>query len=259
MTLFLDVAAAEWMKLRTVRSTYAFLAGAVTATLAGMLILLLMVRAFDADTLADRAAYETADPTVVVMPFVAFFVGAIGAMMVTSEFTTGSVGPALLAVPQRRLLLGAKAALAGAVGGVGGLVFALLAVSGAMLLLGDRPAPLNPWHAWTDAVPTVLTAAAGVLVTACVGLGLGAVLRSTASALLTLGGLVLVAPVLAHFLPVTWQLRFGSVLLPNLPAQLAGADHPYLLSPAGAAAVMALYVAAALGAGAAAFRQRDAT
>lgn len=257
--VFADAVAAEWMKLRTLRSTYAFLTGGVAATLLGMFILLMLTRAFDQATPAEQANYETADPTVVVMPFVMFFVAAIGAMLITSEFTTGTIGPGLLAVPQRRVLLGAKATVAGAVGVLAGLLFASLAVVGAILLVGDRPAPLNPWQSWTDALPTVLCSALVVLVASTVALGLGAVLRSTAATLVTLGGLVLVAPIFAHFLPTVWHLRFASILLPNLTAQLAGDHHPYVLSQAGAVAVTLGYACLALGAGVVAFGRRDAS
>lgn len=257
--VFRDAVAAEWLKLRTLRSTYAFLGGAAVATLLGMLILFLLIGAFDQATPAEQGSFETADVTVVVMPFVLFFVGSIGAVSITSEFTTGSIGPGLLAVPRRRMLLGAKAAVAGTLGLLCGLLFALSAVTGATLLLGDRPAPLNPWQTWTDPAATVFSAAAVGLATSVVALGLGAVLRSTAAATLTLGGLILVAPVFAHFLPSAWHLRFASILLPNLTPQLAGVDHPYLLSRAGAAVVLVGYVLAVLGAGLLTFTRRDAS
>ncbi|MEU4619268.1 ABC transporter permease [Actinoplanes sp. NPDC023801] len=254
---FRDAVAAEWMKVRTLRSTWAFLAGGVIATALGALILFFLVQSYDAATPAERANYETADPTVVTMPFVMFFVGAIGAMLITSEYTTRSIGPALLAVPQRYLLFGAKATVAGLTGLVCGAVFALLAFADARLLLGNRPQPINPWPQWTDAVPTVLCATLVVMVTCMVAMGIGAVVRSTAAALTTLGGLVLVAPIFAHFLPTVWQLRLASVLLPNLTPQLAGSNHPYLLSQGGAAAVTAGYVLLALAAGAISSRRRD--
>lgn len=255
---FRDAVAAELMKVRTLRSTWAFLAGGVIATALGAMILYFLVQSYDAASLADRANYETADPTVVTMPFVMFFVGAIGAMLITSEYTTRSIGPALLAVPQRRLLLGAKATVTGLVGLGCGAVFALLAFAAARLLLGNRPKPINPWPQWTDAIPTVLCATLIVLATCLVAMGLGAVLRSTAATLTTLGALVLVAPIFAHFLPTVWQLRLASILLPNLTPQLAGSNHPYLLSQGGAAAVTATYVLLALTAGAISFKRRDA-
>ena len=256
--VFRDAVAAELMKVRTLRSTWAFLGGGVIATALGALILYFLVQSYDAATPADQANYETADPTVVTMPFVMFFVGAIGAMLITSEFTTRSIGPALLAVPQRRVLMAAKATVAGLVGLVCGGLFALLAFADARLLLGDRQIPINPWPVWTDAIPTVLYATLIVLVTCLVAMGVGAVVRSTAAALTTLGGLVLVAPIFAHFLPTVWHLRLASVLLPNLTPQLAGGDHPYLLSQGGAAAVTAAYVLVALAAGAVSLRRRDA-
>jgi ABC-2 type transport system permease protein len=146
------------------------------ATGFGALILFLLVRSYDAAGPADRANHETADPTVVTMPFVMLFVGAIGAMLITGEFTTGSIGPALLAVPRRRTLIGAKASVAALVGLVCGLVFALFAFADARLLLGNRPGPINPWPRWTEAIPTVLCATVVVMVT-CLALsvGLGAV------------------------------------------------------------------------------------
>ncbi len=256
---FRAAVSAELMKVRTLRSTWAFLTGGVIATGLGALILFFLVQSYDAAAPADRANYETADPTVVTMPFVMFFVGAIGAMLITSEYTTRSIGPALLAVPQRHVLMAAKATAAGLVGLLCGALFALLAFVDARLLLGDRPKPINPWPHWTDAVPTVLCATLIVLVTCLVALGLGAVLRSTAAALTTLGALVLVSPIFAHFLPTVWQLRLGSILLPNLTPQLAGGNHPYLLSQGGAAAVTAAYVILALGAGAISFSRRDAS
>ncbi|MEO3746420.1 ABC transporter permease [Plantactinospora sp. B5E13] len=255
--VFRAALAAEWWKLRTVRSTYGFLAAAMLTTLLGLLVLFLLIRSFDQATAAEQADFETADPTVAVMPFVGFFVGAIGAMVVTAEFRTGAIRPGLLAVPQRRILLAAKATLAGAVSLLSGLLFGLFAFACAILLLGDRPAPLDPWPTWTDALPTVFCAALVVMVTSIVALGLGFVLRSTASTLVTLGALVLVAPAFAHFLPTTWHLRLSSVLLPNLVPQLTGADHPYLLSPAGAVAVLVGYVVVALGAATLHFGRHD--
>ncbi|MFG1603115.1 ABC transporter permease [Actinoplanes sp. NPDC049265] len=258
-TDFWDAVAAELMKVRSLRSTWAFLGGGVIATAFGAVILFLLVRSYDAAAAADRANYETADPTVVTMPFVMFFVGAVGAMLITSEFSTGSIGPALLAVPRRRALIGAKAAVAALFGLACGLVFALLAFADARLLLGDRPRPINPWPRWTDAIPTVLCATLIVMVTCLVAMGLGAIMRSTAAALTTLGALVLVSPVFAHFLPEVWQLRFGSILLPNLTPQLAGSHHPYVLSQGGAVVVTIGYLILTVGLGAVSFGRRDAT
>jgi ABC-2 type transport system permease protein len=257
-TVFSDVVAAEWVKVRTVRSTVACLAGAAVITVFGLLVLFLMIRSFDHAKLADQMAYESADPTVIVGPFVAFFLAAVGATMFTGEFGTRSIGPSLMAVPRRRLLLGSKAVVAAAVTSLGGLVFAAIASGTAKVLVGDRPKPINPWNGWHDIIAPTLSMASIVLVTGLVGVGLGALLRSTAATLLTMGALILLTPVILHYLPASWQPSVGSVLLVNLGPQLVGADTPYLLSPVGAGAVMALWVAVALTAGTIAFTRRDA-
>ncbi|WP_344174274.1 ABC transporter permease [Pilimelia columellifera] len=255
--VFRDTVAGEWIKLRTLRSTYAFLVGGLGATMLGSLILYLLIQSYDKATAADKGNFETADPSVVSIPFVMFFVGSIGAMLITSEFTTRSIGPGLLAVPQRRLLLGAKATVAGTAALLAGLFFASLSFASAKMLVGDRPAPINPWPVWTDALPKVFCATIIVMVTTIVAVGLGTWFRSTASTLVTLGSLLLVAPAFAHFLPTVWQLRFGSILLPNLIPQLAGSNHPYVLSQGGAVAVTVGYLVLALGAGTISFVRRD--
>lgn len=257
-SVFGDAVRAELLKLRSLRSTHAFLAGGVLATALGALIVFVLVRSYDTATATTRAHFEPVDPTVVTIPFVMFFVGAIAAMLITTEYATRSIGPTLIAVPQRHILVGAKATVAALLGLGCGVVFSLLSFVDARALFGDRPAPFNPWPRWSDGIPTVLAAALMVLVTCLVALGLGALVRSTAAALTTLGTLVLVAPIFAHFLPTAWELRFGSILLPNLTPQLAGGNDPYLLPPGGAAAVAAAYVLLSLGGGIVAFIRRDA-
>jgi hypothetical protein len=90
----------------------------------------------------------------------------------------------------------------------------------------------------------------------------GAVLRSTAGAIVSLVVVWYVAPIVALHLGAPWDERVSSALLSNLPAELSGA--PALsgaghaaLSPAGALAAMAGYVVAALGAAGVALSRRD--
>lgn len=258
-SVFRDAVLAELMKIRTLRSTRAFVVGGLLATALGALILFFLVQSYDASSVAERAAFEPADATVVTMPFVMFFIGSIGVMLITSEFTTKSIGPSLIAVPQRLTLLCAKATVAALVGLVAGLLFSLLSVIDARLVFGDRPKPFNPWPQFTDGIPTVLSSTAMVMVTCLVALGLGALMRSTAAALTTLGALVLVAPIFAHFLPTTWEIRFGSILLPNLTQQLADGNDPYVLSQGGAAVIAVVYLLLTVGAGAISFSRRDAS
>lgn len=84
---FIDMLAAEWLKLRTVRATAGALLAVAVAVATGSLVILAVVGAYDAAPPSERAGFEPADPTVVVIPFVAFFVGSLGGLAVTTEYT----------------------------------------------------------------------------------------------------------------------------------------------------------------------------
>lgn len=253
-----DFIASEWLKLRTVRASYLMLLGGAFTVLLGAVIVLTLVGAYDAASAAEKAEYESADPTVVVMPFVSFFVGALGGLAITSEYTTRNISSSLIAVPRRRAFFIAKVSVVSAVTLVAGQVFSFAAFLAAWLILGDRPAPINPWSSVADAMPSVLATAIAVLVAALLALGIGAVLRSSTGALVTLGALLLVIPIFAHFLPSPLGEQVSSLMLTNLAAQITDTETPYVLSPVGALIVMLIYVIAALVAGATCIIHRDA-
>jgi ABC-2 type transport system permease protein len=126
----------------------------------------------------------------------------------------------------------------------------------ARLVVGDRTIPIYA-PAVAEEVPRLLALGASVVVVACVGLGLGVLTRSTAGALTSVTALLFVLPPLGQLLPSPWGERYFALTLQQLPQQLAGAPDAYL-SPLGAAAAMAAYLAAALAAAWLALRVRDA-
>ncbi|GAA4568938.1 ABC transporter permease subunit [Planotetraspora kaengkrachanensis] len=257
VTSVMDVVAAEWLKLRTMRSTWAVWAGAAACTLIGLVVIMSHVASYDQATPQEQASFESADPAVAVMPLVAFFIGSLGVLAITSEYSTGSIAPSLVVVPQRRLLLAAKTVVVACVALAGGVLFAGLSQIGAMLILGDRPAPLNPWAHWWESVPSAAGTAVTTLATGLVALGLGVVLRSAAATTAVMGALTLVVPMFAHMLPEPVHLWVASVLIPNLAPQIAGQESAYLLSPPAAIAVLTVYVVVALGAASLSFSRRD--
>ncbi|PZG03800.1 ABC transporter permease [Nonomuraea aridisoli] len=252
-----DVVAAEWLKLRTMRSAWWIWAGAATYTLVGLAVIMMHIGSYDQASPQERASFDSADPAVAVMPIVAFFIGCLGALAITTEFSTGSIAPSLVAVPRRVTLLAAKTVVVACVAFASGVLFAGLSQLAALLLLGDRPPPVNPWPHWSDAIPTAAGTAFTTLVTALVALGLGALLRSAAATVAVIGALTVVVPSLAHLLPEALHLRVASVLIPNLAPQVAGAESAYLLSPPVAIAVLTCYTVVALAAGALGLSRRD--
>jgi ABC-type transport system involved in multi-copper enzyme maturation permease subunit len=252
-----DVIASEWLKLRSVRSTYALL-GALVLLLAGAWAVdTAMVAAWDAAPPAEKATFDTANMAVVVVPLAQFLLAILAALVMTSEYRTGSIGLTLTAVPDRRRLLAAKAVLTGLVTAVAGGVVVLASTLLSLQAAGARPAPLKPFTSAADALAFGLSMEASLLVAALVGLGLGAVIRSSAGAVAAVTGLLFIAPVAAAYLPDPWNRRMSGVLLGTLADQLAG-HAGALLAPAAAAALLCLYLVAALGAGALVLTRRDA-
>lgn len=243
--------ASEWLRLRSVRSTaYVLTAAAGTVVLAGLL---------------TWQAGATPPMEQVFAPVVQVCLAVLGVLAMGTEYATGAIRTSLVAVPGRRTLMAARAAVVAAVS------FAVaLAVVLATLLL-DR------WIAGSTASPDLrvllglgLTAA----VVAVVGLGVATVLRSTAGAIASVVALLFVLPAVARLLPAPWDTRVGSAMLPSLAGELAGrgggvdlvtafVGGPGLgaggvLPPLGALALLAAYAAVALAAGGAAISLRDA-
>ncbi|RNL86042.1 ABC transporter permease [Halostreptopolyspora alba] len=249
--------AAEWLKLRSVRSTW------VTVAVVGVVVLVTALATWNgvnawenATTAEGRLRWETARPMErITFPFTQFCVGVLGVLAFTSEYGTGMIRSTFAAVPRRGTVLTAK------VGAVGGATFVTgLAGVTAMHLTGRWIVGDRPFDAYADpvaeAVGPLLAMGLSVAVVALVGMGVGAVLRSTAGTLVTLAVLVFVLPTIAGFLPDPWNERIGAVLPAQLSAQVAGSTDP-VLPPLVALTVLAGYAATALGAAAVAISRRD--
>jgi hypothetical protein len=106
--------------------------------------------------------------------------------------------------------------------------------------------------------------AAGVVVAALVGIGLGMLMRSTAGAITTFVMTVLFLPMVLQVVPGRGGEWVRSIMLDALPEQLAGIHgNPYSvygssLSPPGVLAVIVAYLVLTLGIGAVTVLRRDA-
>ncbi|WP_067180927.1 ABC transporter permease [Microtetraspora niveoalba] len=259
---------AEWLKLRSVRSTYALVAVAASAVLLAALLTWPAVVAWDRQPPEVRARWQgiPIEQYLVFVPQLCM--GVLGVLAVSSEYATGLIRPTLVAVPGRIGVLAAKAAVVGAAGLVTGeaAVFGTFAVSRA--LIGDRPFP-NHTSPLPEELPLLLCLGLSVAVFAVVGLALGAATRSTAAGVVCVVAVLFVIPVIVSYLPGPWNVRVGAVMLPDLPTQLVGAvfdtgitTGPWarvaFLPPGWAWAVLAAYVVAPLAAAAVLLRRRDA-
>ena len=184
-------------------------------------------------------------------------IAVLGALTITSEYSTGMIRTSLTVLPRRGVTFAAKAVVFTAVALVTGLVtsFASYFV-GQAILSGHH---INS----TLGQPGVLRAVIGgglfLAVCGLLSYGLGAVLRHTAGAITAAIGLLFVAYVLSGFLPSSWAehvdkwipFNAGGAIWENVSG--ASMFHPWT-----GFAVFCGYAAVALIAGLILFRRRDA-
>ncbi|MFD0687434.1 ABC transporter permease subunit [Actinomadura fibrosa] len=256
-----DAIAAEWCKLRSVRST-AYVLGTVAA------FLLLCAwwswyagRYWDGLSAERREAYASAPPEQPLALALPICGAVLGALTVTSEYATGMIRTSLAALPRRPRLLAAKALVAGTVMLVAGLVSTTAALAAGKAVVGDRPLPAFE-RPFAEHVPHLLLMAVTAAAVTLICTGLGVVLRSTAATITAGAGVLFVLPTLATLLPAPWDERIWSVMPGNLADQIAPAPgvtvRHGVLPPAAASLLLVAYVAASLGAGAFVFSRRDA-
>lgn len=251
-----DVLAAEWIKLRSVRSTYWNVLVTVALTVAvAFLTSRNVVAHWSGLTRADQRDF---DPVAVVLTGllvtqVGF--GLVGVLAIGSEYATGQIRTTFMAVPRRPRVLAAKTIVSGAVAFAAGEVAALGAFAGTRPILAGRHLDVG----FTDpGVPRALLASGVFLgLVALIGLGLGAAIRHTAGAVATLFGLFFIAPYAIQALPAPWDARVEPYLLTNLGPQMY-ALKPGSMSPGVATAWSAVYAAVALGLAAILIARRDA-
>jgi ABC-type transport system involved in multi-copper enzyme maturation permease subunit len=257
--------AAEWVKLRSVRSTWTVLAVAAAAAVVAALLTWQGVIGWDSLTAARRTRFQSPPMEQVLVPLVQLCLGVLGVVAVTGEYATGTIRASLAAVPRRWPVLAAKALVVAAVALAAGEVVELAIFLVSRAIIGGRPIPGNT-APLAQALPGLLVLGCSVMVVALVGLGLGAATRSTAGAIAGVATLLFVLPAVAQFVPPPWGGRIASVMLPDLTgagqgalAVLAGgpAGAGTRLSPAAALLAMAGYAVAAVGAGWFAICRRD--
>ncbi|RAX19499.1 ABC transporter permease [Actinomyces sp. Z5] len=164
---------AEWVKVRSLRSTW------ITSSIAvGITVLLsaaISIGYAGSSELADQAA----DAVISGNQFGQIVVAVLGALVITGEYSSGQIRSSLAAVPHRGRLLAAKALVVGVLG------FLIGAVS--TLVTWAVSAPFMNGHAGSLADPEYLGFVWGTGLSfagiALMALGLGFLLRSTAGAI----------------------------------------------------------------------------
>jgi ABC-2 type transport system permease protein len=246
----------EWIKLRSVRSTWWAVGGAVLA--------MAVAAALNGTSTANEMTAEAAplgsaayvSVAIGGVNFVQFIVPVPAMLLITSEYATRSITFSLQCVPARTRLLLGKASIVASFG------FALGTLLGAVGVAVGVPALAEYGHfSAGDTVRSVLAIGLYCGMISVVALGVGTFTRSSAATVSVLFLVLLVASTLLDGLgeALGWDwLVTISTYFPNIAGQIfiTWADQPY--SPLIGLLTLAGWAAAALLAGAAALNTRDA-
>jgi hypothetical protein len=246
--------ASEWIKFRTLRSSWAVLGAAVLSMLILGLVVAYNTRHLSANLQPNDIV---ASSTLQGYYLAQLLIGALGVLFVTGEYSTGMIRSTLAAVPRRVPVLVAKLTIFGAVTAISMIVVSVVAFLSSQGLLSHY----RPGFSLSDPGVLRVVLGTGVYLTliGVIGSILGWIVRSTPGALVAFTGVVLVLPVLFGDALGHW----GANVAKFLPSPAGGAfiqtlPDGYTLTPWWGAAVMMAWVALGLAVAVAVLRGRDA-
>jgi ABC-2 type transport system permease protein len=277
----------EYTKLRSVRSTYWTIAALVIVSVGFAVIAGFAIANNLHNNPANKAGMDATQASLG-----AFFelgqliIAVLGALTITSEYSTGMIRTSLTAMPRRGTVYAAKLLVFTSVTLVVSLITSFItffvgqaAMSGSGVSASLFHSVTIPANAVQNGSPdnvafsgtivispaTVLTAIIGtalfVTVVALIAFGLGSIIRHTAGAITSAIGLMFVIPIIVQLLPDAWRwdiIRFFPDSAGRVLSVTVGQHNPHLWSAWPQFGVTLVYAAVLLGVGAYLFRKRDA-
>jgi ABC-2 type transport system permease protein len=253
----IEVLVSEWLKLRTVRSTWWTLAAVLVFNVAGAAAMgIALPKTLNASQQASHR--DPVQLSLIGLHLSVISIGVLGVLLISSEYTSGMIRASLAAVPPRRLLLAAKTVVLAVVAVAAGLAscYAAWFAFGVFLPAGS---PMRMSLSDPGVARAVTGAGLYLGVLALAGLGLGAVLRSSAGAITALFGVLFVPSIIMDLLPASWQDSAGRYLPMNAAESIYRVPQaPHSLSPWAGLGLLCAYAGAALFAGFVLIGRRDA-
>ena len=251
-----NVLRSEWTKLRSVRSTYFTALLAVLATLSiGIIVCAQWVHDIHRHPLD-----KTIDPVLTSLNGIylaQIAVGALGVLVISSEYGTGMIRATFAAVPQRRSVLLAKLAVFTSATLVVGEALSFTAFGIGQAILRNAGAGVSLNSAGT--LRAVFGGGLYLAVIGVLGFGLGALIRRTAGALSALFGMLFASSAIVDLLPTGWRDATIKYMPLNAGSQIFTTQPTHdSLAPWTGLAVLCLYGIGALAAALVIVTRRDA-
>ena len=262
---FAGVLRSEFIKITSLRSTAGLLLAIVVFGVGVSMALGLTLQ--DAGLpVAGSPAFMLDQVTIGTVLFGQLIAGILGVLLITGEYSSGTIQPTLIAVPSRLPVLPAKA-----------VVLFSTSTAAALIALVGSWAVTYPMFAvfgleiGLEAPGVVLALVGGAVyigLSAFLGLGSGAMLRSVAAGIVTVISVILLLPIVLSVLPASQLVRNFHLLTMSKAgdAMTSVADtgglfvdltHGYISTGAGWM-IAVVWASAFLVIGAVLFRRRDA-
>ncbi|HEX4730308.1 MAG TPA: hypothetical protein VH299_03510 [Solirubrobacterales bacterium] len=252
------VARSEWTKLISLRSTRFSLAATLLLLIGiGLLACIVFEARWPHLTAGDKHDFHPLSVSLAGINFAQLAIGVLGVLVITGEYSTGMIRSTLAAVPTRLPVLWAKAAVFAAVAFAISLPATVLVFLVGQAILSGEHINIALSHPGVEraliGAPLFLTAM-GLF-----GLGLGAIIRSTAGGIAALAAIVFVLPPIVGLLPTS----VANSIDPYLPSNAGGAiwtinPDPGTLAPWAGFGIFCAYVAIAIAVAAVLLVRRDA-
>jgi ABC-2 type transport system permease protein len=252
---FTRVITSEWTKLRTVRSTmWTLLSTLVVCIGLPVLISFAIVNQPKGDVGPD---FDAAGFSLFGVFLGQLIVGALGVLVISAEYSTGTIRATLTAAPQRVVVFVSKVLTFGVVIAIVSFVTTFVAFFLVQAVLNTHDLGVTLGEG--TSLRMVIGGALYLIIVGLLGLGIGTIVRHSAAGICTVLALLFVVPILANFLPQSWQEHVVKYL-PGQAGQAIFQRHAdaVTLAPWTGLALFAGYTVLTLVIGAALLVRRDA-
>jgi ABC-type transport system involved in multi-copper enzyme maturation permease subunit len=278
--------ASEFTKLRSVRSTYWTIGALLVVSIGLAAAIGAGAAAAIHNEASNKAGFDATQTSLAIFFYLGqLIIAVLGAMTITSEYSTGMIRTSLTAMPRRGVVFWSKLLVFTVVALVISLVTSFLAFFMGQAVLSGTGVSASLFHNTTvpalaegskgsvklvgsllvtpgDVLTAIIGTALFVTAAAVIAYGIGAILRHTAGAIAAAIGLLFVLPIIVQLLPESWRddiLRFvpgssGTVLSATIPT----GDAAHLWSMWPQYGVTLVWAAVLVLVGAYLFRSRDA-
>lgn len=201
---FRAVLGAEWIKIVSVRSTvWTLFVTVIIGIGLGAIVASAQAARYSARTIAAQQAFDPTRSSLSGILFAQLAIGVLGVLVVSAEYSSGTIRATFSAVPRRPFVLMAKVVLFSAIVFVVGEAVSFVAfLIGQAILSGETPtASLSD----SSALRAVIGAGLYLVALGLFALGLATIIRHTAASISAFVGSLFVLPIIAAVLPSSFS------------------------------------------------------